>query len=326
MSGMMGDMQAGLSTGSEQMHTRGQAQAEAAREAGLQSATWRALGTSVQLVVTDHLEQARTIVEQVLAEIDLAASRFRDDSELSLLKPGTWTSASALFARALTVARDAAELSDGLVDPTVGQAMRDLGYDKTYQLISRDGPAVTVVHGPGGWQSIAVDGARVRAPAGLDLGATAKGLAADLAAERAAEVSGSVLVSLGGDLAVAGPQAWPVLVTDTADPDSTDQTGQVITLLSGGLATSGTQARRWTRGGRVVHHLLDPRTALPTTGPWQTASVLAETCVLANVASTAAIVSGHDAERWLTEHGFSARLVRTDGTVVRVGSWPEDLT
>ncbi len=308
------------------MLTRGQAQAEAATEAGLQSATWRALGTSVQLVVTDHLEQARAIVEQVLAEIDLAASRFRDDSELSRLQPDTWTPASPLFARALTVARDAAELTDGLVDPTVGQAMRDLGYDRTYRLISRDGPAVTVVGRPGGWQRIAVDGTLVRAPVGLDLGATAKGLAADLAAERASEVSGSVLVSLGGDLAVAGSQAWPVLVTDTADPESTDQSGQVITLFRGGLATSGTRARRWTRGGQVMHHLLDPRTALPTTGPWQTASVLAETCVLANVASTAAIVAGEDAERWLADHGFSARLVRTDGTVVRVGSWPEDIS
>jgi thiamine biosynthesis lipoprotein len=305
-----------------QVTTRGEAQAAAAAEQGLQSATWRALGTSVQLVVTDHLDEARAAVERVLADIDLAASRFRPDSELSLLRPDVWTDVSPLFARALSVARDAASWTDGLVDPTVGLSMTDLGYDRTYQLISRDGPAVTVVRQAGGWQRIEVDGLRVRAPLGLDLGATAKGLAADLAAAALAEICGSALVSLGGDLATCGDQQWPVLVTDTADPASTDQSGQVITLLSGGLATSGTKARRWTRGGQLLHHLLDPRTGLPTDGPWQTASVLADTCVLANVASTAAIVSGTGAVGWLRERGFSARLLDHDGGVTRVGNWP----
>jgi thiamine biosynthesis lipoprotein len=306
----------------EGVTTRGEAQATAAAAQGLQSATWRALGTSVQLVVTDHLEAARAAVEQVLADIDLAASRFRADSELSRLRPGVWTDATPLFAHALTVARDAASWTDGLVDPTVGLSLIDLGYDRTYQLITRDGPAVTVVRQAGGWQRIEIDGLRVRAPEGLDLGATAKGLAADLAAAAAGLVSEAVLVSLGGDIATHGEQSWPVLVTDTADPAATDQSGQVITLLSGGLATSGTRARRWTRGGQLVHHLLDPRTGLPTDGPWQTASVLADTCVLANVASTAAIVAGTGAVSWLQERGFSARLVAHDGAVTRVGDWP----
>jgi thiamine biosynthesis lipoprotein len=305
-----------------QVTTRGEAQAAAAAEQGLQSATWRALGTSVQLVVTDHLDEARAAVEQVLADIDLAASRFRPDSELSLLRPDVWTDASALFAQALTVARDAASWTDGLVDPTVGLAMADLGYDRTYSLVVPDGPAVTIVRQAGGWQRIEVDGLRVRAPLGLDLGATAKGLAADLAAAALAPLCHGGLVSLGGDLATHGSQGWQVLVTDTADPSSTDQSGQVVTLHGGGLATSGTKARRWTRGGRLNHHLLDPRTGLPTDGPWQTASVLADTCVLANVASTAAIVSGTGAVAWLRERGFSARLVDHDGVVTLVGDWP----
>lgn len=303
--------------------TRGAAQAVAAREQGLQSATWRALGTSVQLVVSDHLEQARTAVEQLLDEVDRAASRFRPDSELSRLAPDTWTEVSPLFAQAVSVARDAAQWTDGLVDPTLGQSLRDLGYDRTFALVSRDGLPVTVRTAPGGWRQVEVDGLRVKAPAGLDLGATAKALAADLAAQAASAYAGSVLVSLGGDVATYGDRAFPVLVADTADPDRPDEGGQVVELR-GCLATSGTAARRWTRGGRLVHHLLDPRTGLPTTGPWRTASVLASTCVLANVASTAAVVAGEDAPRWLRSRGFSARLVRDDGAVVRVGDWPAD--
>lgn len=308
------------------MTTRGERQAAAAADQGLQSATWRALGTGVQLVVTDHLEQARAAVEQVLADVDLAASRFRADSEISQLPIGKWATVSPLLARLLTVARDAAEWTGGLVDPTVGTSLRDLGYDRTYTTIVQGAP-VTIVRRPVGWRALEIDGDRVRAPEGLDLGATAKGLAADLCAEAAGQHATAVLVGLGGDIATGGDRAWPVLVRDTSDydeiDDETDDSGQVVDL-TGALATSGTRARQWNRGGRLVHHLLDPSTGLPTQGPWRTVSVVATTCVVANTASTAAIVAGASAESWLRERGFSARLVHDDGSITTVGDWPAE--
>lgn len=304
--------------------TRGERQASAARERGLLSATWRALGTGVQLVVADRLDEARVAVEDVLERVDRAASRFRPDSELMRLRPDVWTEVSPLFAHAIAVARDAAAATDGLVDPTLGGRLGDLGYDRTFSLVVKDGAALPAVppRSPGGWRGIAVAGTRVRVPAGLDLGATAKGLAADLAAAAAGGVSGQALVSLGGDIATAGDQVWPVLVSDTSDPDSPDPSGQVIDLR-GCLATSGTATRRWVRGGQLVHHLLDPRTRMPVQGRWQTVSVVAATCVLANTASTAAVVLGDGAVAWLEERSFSARLVAADGTVRAVGGWPE---
>ncbi|MFN2537931.1 MAG: FAD:protein FMN transferase [Mycobacteriales bacterium] len=303
------------------MTTRGERQAAAATEQGLQSASWRAIGTGVQLVVRDHLEEARAAVEKVLADVDRAASRFRPDSEISQLPVGEWATVSPLLARLLTVARDAAEWTGGLVDPTVGTSLDDLGYDRTYTAIVQGGP-LTVVRRPIGWRALEVDGDRVRAPAGLDLGATAKAVAADLCAEAAARHTQEVLVGLGGDIATAGERSWPVLVRDTSDYEETDDDGQVVEL-SGALATSGTRARQWNRAGRLVHHLLDPRTGLPTEGPWRTVSVVAQTCAMANTASTAAIVAGQRAESWLRDRGFSARLVHDDGRVLTVGDWPE---
>jgi thiamine biosynthesis lipoprotein len=276
----------------------------------------------VQLVVSEHLEQARAAVEQVLAEVDLTASRFRSDSEISNLPVGEWATVSPLLARLLTVAKEAAEWTEGLVDPTVGTSLRDLGYDRTYTTIVQGVP-LTVVRRPVGWRALEIDGDRVRAPDGLDLGATAKAVAADLCAEAAAQHCSQVLVGLGGDLATAGDRSWPVLVRDTSDYDETDDAGQVIDL-TGALATSGTRARTWNRGGRLVHHLLDPRTGMPTEGPWRTVSVVAASCAFANTASTAAIVAGARAESWLRERGFSARLVHDDGTVSTVGDWPEE--
>ena len=176
-----------------------------------------------------------------------------------------------------------------------------------------------------GWRSVRVDLAagQLTVPAGvqLDLGATVKGWAADRAAARiAAELGCGVLVSLGGDTAVAGepPEGgWRIRVQDrTALPgEPPDGPSQVVTIRDGGLATSSTAARRWRRGGDVLHHILDPRTARPAAPVWRTVSVAAATCADANTAATAAIIRGRQALRWLAGLRLPARLVALDGTI-----------
>src|SRR4029077_17661085 len=80
----------------------------------------------------------------------------------------------------------------------------------------------------------------------LDLGATAKALAADMAAEAAAgAASTGVLVGLCGDIAVADnpPDAgWQIRVTD--DHRRGDGPGQTVAIRKGGLATSSVTVRR----------------------------------------------------------------------------------
>jgi FAD:protein FMN transferase len=161
----------------------------------------------------------------------------------------------------------------------------------------------------------------------LDLGATAKAWAADqCAGQIAGRLGCGVLVSLGGDVAVAGEApagGWRVRVTDDhAAPDTAP--GQTVAIASGGLATSSTTVRAWSAGGRPVHHIVDPATGAPATSCWRTVSVAAGTCTDANTASTAAIIRGADARGWLTGQGLPARLVGQDGTVVTTAGWPAD--
>jgi thiamine biosynthesis lipoprotein len=181
-----------------------------------------------------------------------------------------------------------------------------------------------------GWQAIQFDAANrlVRLPRGveLDLGATAKALASDLAAAAAmaAAGSGGVLVSLGGDIAVAGEApdgGWPVQISeDSAAPIRAGE--EVIAIKAGGIATSSTTVRRWMRGDVLLHHIIDPATGLPAAGPWRTVTVVAGTCVDANIASTAAVVMGTEAVSWLESRRLPARLVDGRGEVQRVGGWP----
>jgi thiamine biosynthesis lipoprotein ApbE len=298
---------------------------------------WTAIGTRIRLLVTEsgRLAAARGLLESDLDGLDLACSRFRPDSELVALDGanGRWTPLSPLLAEAVAVALEAARATGGDLDPTIGDAVAALGYDRDFAQVPSRGPAITISVRPApGWRRVELDRSTrsLRMPPGtrLDLGATAKAWAADRAASRIADrMHCGVLVSLGGDIATAGPApegGWRVRVQDvTGDPGKPPiGHAQTITLRSGGLATSSTTARRWERGGAVLHHILDPRNGLPAPTVWRTVSVAAHTCVAANTASTAAIIRGKAAINTLTREHIPARLVDTDGAVSTTGGWP----
>jgi len=300
---------------------------------------WTAIGTRISLLVTNpgRLAAARSLLESDLDGLDRACSRFRADSELAALDAadGRWVTLSPLLTEAIGVALDAARASDGDIDPTVGEAMSALGYDRDFALVAPNGPAITLSARPvPGWRRITFERASrsLRMPPGtrLDLGATAKAWAADRAATRIAQrLRCGVLVSLGGDIATAGPAprgGWRVRVQDvTGHPDDAP-TGpaQTIALRGGALATSSTTARRWERGGAVLHHILNPRDGLPAPTVWRTVSVTAPDCLTANVAATGAIIKGRAALARFEQRGIAARLVDLDGRVRTTGGWPPD--
>lgn len=298
------------------------------------TARLRALGTGAVVCVTDPatLPDARRELVRLLREVDLLASRFRTDSELTALnrRAGERVRVSRRLFEAVALAVDVARRTGGLVDPTVGRALRLAGYDRTFVAVrGRDGSFVAVSHRSPGWTSIQLDPERleISVPAGveLDLGATAKAAAADaIAAAVHAKTGSGVLVSLGGDVAVAGPMpggGWPIRLADRHDAPL-DSEGPVVAVHCGGLATSGVAARRWHVSGGERHHLIDPRTGGSAITPWRTVTVTGATCLDANAASTAAVVLGADALAWLGLRGLSARLVRHDGSVELVGDWP----
>jgi thiamine biosynthesis lipoprotein len=300
------------------------------------AADWTAWTCRVRVAVTDPaaLDEARELVTDLMDDVDLAASRFREDSELAAVDAadGAWTPVSPMFTELLAVALRAARLTDGDVDPTVGAALSGLGYDRDLDEITTHG--IVVATPAPGWRTIELDedGCRVRVAPGvrLDLGATAKAWTADTAAGAVTAATGSgCLVSIGGDIAVAGTAphgGWRVRVEDvTGDPDAAP-VGPcvVVSLHDGGLATSSTRVRRWQRDGLWLHHLIDPRTGMPPATAWRTVSAAAGTCVDANVLSTAAVVRGHQIWPLLRQARLPVRLVTPDGQVLTAGGWPEE--
>jgi thiamine biosynthesis lipoprotein len=296
------------------------------------SARFTALGTTGLVATRDAagLDDARRAVAAEVEAIDAACSRFRADSELTHVNssPARFVPVSELFCTALDAALDAAVSTAGLVDPTVGAALLALGYRDDFSSSPPVAGSAYREASAGRWREIELDpvAGRVRIPYGvrLDLGATAKALAADRAAIAAATLADGVLVSLGGDISVAGtpPESgWVVHVTDDHRAPVT-AVGQTIAIRSGGLATSSTTVRAWKRGEVGVHHIVDPASGAPAQVIWRTVSVAAGSCLDANVATTAAIVLGRSAVEWLAGRALPARLVRASGDVVTVAGWP----
>lgn len=297
-------------------------------------ARWRAIGTNVDLCIHGlEPDPARATVERLIAQADASFSRFRDDSELNAIQhtPGRRVPVSETLARALDAALRAAQLTDGLVDPTVGRVLRLAGYDRDFAFVRdhNDPPRIEMVPG---WRAIEwrSHDHLLRLPRGieLDFGSTGKALVVDeCAAALAAQVppGGGALISIGGDMRAVGvaPRGgWRVELAENSSAEGAHHR-DTVAIDDGALATSSTTVRRWRTHGEVVHHLIDPRTARPADGPWRTATVVAANCVDANTAATAAIILGTDAIDWLTQHHLAARLVARTGDLTYVGGWPQ---
>jgi thiamine biosynthesis lipoprotein len=288
---------------------------------------WGLTGT----LATEHDHQMEFAHERLwywIKEFDDSCNRFRVDSELSWVneRAGETLAIGATLERAIAGALLASDATGGLCDPTVLPAVLALGYDVDYDaLIQRDITTLAAPVKPLGASAIDLNRRShtltLAKGCQLDLGASAKALVADLVADDVAS-TGGVIVEMGGDVAVRGrgPEGpWAIGVSDSLNVTGAEAR---VAIEHGGIATSSTTTRTWHAGGQLVNHIVDPRTGSFAVGPYATATVSARSALLANAFATAALLWGEDATYHVAQAGWSARLVRGDGTIDFVGGWP----
>jgi thiamine biosynthesis lipoprotein len=262
-----------------------------------------------EIVVGGADDDELEAVERLFAEREQRFSRFLPTSELSRVNASASAQVivSAEFAQALDHALDAAALTGGLVDPTVGAAIAAAGYDRDFPTLADDARPATPVPA-GRWREVRVTGTLVTVPpdVALDLNGVVKGLAVD---DALALLAGGGFVSAGGDLAVRGSCV-------VALPG-----GGTVSVHSGGLATSGITRRAWSRGGSRQHHLIDPLSGEPSRSGWAEVTVSGASCHVADVAAKAAFLLGDDGPGWLDRNGLPARFVDRDGNVTANLAW-----
>jgi thiamine biosynthesis lipoprotein len=278
---------------------------------GVRSSAFRAMGTSVDLLVdADDAGRALGAAREEIERLEQVMSRFRPDSELSRLNRDGSIEASPDLAAVIELALEGRERTGGRFDPTVHDAVVAAGYDRTFAEVAPDGDERVDGSARCGGR-IDIAGATVEVERGfrIDLGGIGKGYAAERAAELLA-LAGPCIVSVGGDIAVRGvPRSggvWPVAVGNAV----------VLGLAHGGLATSGSDRRRWRRGGRDLHHLIDPETGAPAESDLLRVTVVAGDAIEAEVLATALFVGGASEA---AAAGVRAVLVERDGTTTLAG-------
>jgi FAD:protein FMN transferase len=293
-----------------------------------------ALGTTVTLELEnpERMARARSLLASELDAVDSACGRFRPYSEIWALyaSGGEKVKVSALLFEIIATACDVAQVTGGAVDPTVGTSLDALGYDRDLAEVVADSEPLSGQPRPAwGWWQVELNASdrTIRIPPGvkLDLGAVGNAFAADRAAANISSlVKCGVSVRIGDDVSVAGeppPEGWLVDLS-TGSEAAVGTLEQTVRIVSGGVATSSTTTRRWRRGTRRLHHIVDPFTGDVASEHWAQVSVAAASCVDANAASTAAIVWGKNAVAHLEALDLPCRLVRSDGELTTVGGWP----
>jgi FAD:protein FMN transferase len=271
-------------------------------------ATFRSMGCDV--VVAGAGDRELAAISGLFDAHDRTFSRFRPESELSAVNraAGTPILVSHRFAAMVECALAVARRTGGLVDPTVGASLTALGYDRDFAELGDDPAPHAPVRPAPGWRRVRLAGRMLRTPAGcaLDLNGVVKAAAVD---EAAGLLPGDGYVAAGGDLAVRG-------AADVVLP-----AGGAVRVVRGGIATSGATRRRWRRGGRECHHLIDPATGLPAASPWREVTASGASCLDADVAARAALLRGTGGPAWLDALGVPARFVAHDGDVTVNTAW-----
>jgi thiamine biosynthesis lipoprotein len=269
--------------------------------------TFRSMGVEVAVGGASPSELAR--VQSLFDELDTTFTRFRKTSELCRVNAaaGSQVLVSPRFSQVVRLALRAAAATNGRVDPTLGRALEAAGYDRDFDLLEPRSTAAGMPS-PGCWRDVRLCGRMLSFPPGvaLDLNGVVKGLAAD---EGLRLLAGDGFVSAGGDVAARGRITVAVPGGDT------------IVLRAGGIATSGSTRRRWRNRDTAAHHLLDPATGRTASSPWAEVTVVAGSCLAADVAAKAAFLAGADGPAWLDRHGLGGRFVGTSGTVVDNAVW-----
>lgn len=294
--------------------------------------SFRCMGTTVRLVGADRerVEAAR----RYLLDFDERLSRFRPGSELSALNADLRETvpASALLRAAVRAGLWAAEATDGLVDPTLIDAVEAAGYAASMAGAESQPLGAALDAAPprrpaapdprSTWRRVEVDDDEgvIRRPAGvrLDTGGTGKGLAADAAALLFGG-EGRFVVDCGGDVRVGGPDAQRRPFEISVAHPLTGNIADSFPLAGGGVATSGIDVNLWQRAdGSYAHHLLDPSTGEPAWTGLVGVTALAPTALEAETLTKAALLSGADKARFiLAPHG--GVLFHDDGRSEPVG-------
>ena len=309
--------------------------------------------------IEQQLIQLKQDIEHTLSHWEQIFSRFKDSSELMRLNRLTqycepesqWITVSAELFEVLKLAVSFVDKTQGLVTPTLLQALCDLGYSQSFETlttVSMRGQFSSVEHLQHARDiefRVLADGShQLKLPRGmsLDLNGYVKGWAATKLAEQISwqhPWQMPCLVDMGGDIAIGvpkdnsgkSPNNQPTnLGVAIARPNALNTEDEklseyqalgtdvaIVQISGGGIATSGQDYRRWKCHDQWRHHLIDPQTQQSAISDVLSATIIADSTLEAEVwAKYCVLVGSSEAISWLNQNNLAGLIVDTSYQVV----------
>lgn len=269
-----------------------------------------------------NAEVAVDAVFDELAQIHKTTDVYSDDSQISKINSasaGERVKVEPFVAEIIAVAYDVYLESDGAFDITLAPvtALWNFGTENPEP---PEGAAIEKALCETGFDNIVLDRenftvTKKRASAKIDLGGAVKGYAANRAAEilRTFDTDGAV-VDLGGNIICVGKNPntsdglWRIGIQKPFSP--TGEYGSVEVLSEEAAVTSGTYQRCFEYGGKLYHHILDPKCGYPAQREYASVTIVSDDALLADCLATACFVLGEEEGTRLAEK-YGARIIYT---------------
>lgn len=246
-----------------------------------------------------HWAQSETL------RIEAKYSRFREDSVLSSMNrsAGSWLSMDAETESLVEFASRCWQISSGRIDVTVGVYLEHWRFDGKTPPPSRK--QMKSLKSFVGWEQLKTQPGRILLPDGmkLDFGGIGKEYAVDsVATQLASKIrEGGVMVNFGGDLNAIRPRVdgkpWRVSIEQAVKGGGQPKTFQ---FYKAAVATSGDTKRfAVDKKGKVLGHILNPKTGWPVPNGPASITVVSETAMQSGLLSTLGMLCGVDAEAFL---------------------------
>lgn len=279
-----------------------------------------AMDTTVRISLYDRQDPA--LLDECFSKIaayDKMFSRTAPDSEISKLNTagGAPAALSKEVCDLLATGKVYGDLTDGALDITIAPVSSLWDFHGETVPDEQDvAAAVPLVDHR--LLTVSETGAALPAGMAVDVGAIAKGYAADRLADYLREQGvTSALIDLGGNIYALGEKSDAPFVVGIRDP--LDENGLCATVQVSDLAvvTSGVYERGFTKDGVRYHHLLDPETGWPVQNGLLSVTIVCDSATEADALSTACFVMGRERGMALIENlgGVEALFVGEDGTL-----------
>lgn len=282
-------------------------------------------GTTYSITYQYH-ENLKSDIEDVMQQVDNSLSPFNKSSVITAINNNTSTKADNYLTEVFTLAQTVNKETDGAFDITVAPLVNAWGFgfrSGTRPTEAQIDSLLTIV----GQEKVTLkDGEIIKSDPRimLDCSAIAKGFGVDKVAEfLAGKGIENYLVEIGGEISARGKNSrgteWNIGVTKPVDDSlSINQENQaVLQITDKAMATSGNYRNFYYEGGKKYAHTINPHTGKPAQSDILSATVIAQSCAVADAYATAFMVLGSEkAKEILKKHPeLQAYLILSDNSV-----------